>query len=82
MERIELRLDKETFERVRRLAESRRCSIEDVIKELIEQLGVAEATIDPFLGLFAKEPELVDRVVESAMRAREEHPLRPFSRQF
>lgn len=76
MGRIELQLDKETFERVRRLAESRHCSIEQLIKEVIEQLGVTEATIDPFLGMFAKEPELMDRVIESAMRAREEHSLR------
>jgi hypothetical protein len=76
MGKIELQLDKETFERVRRLAESRHCSMEQLIKEVIEELGVTEATIDPFLGMFAKEPELIDRVVESAMRAREEHPLR------
>jgi hypothetical protein len=76
MGKIELQLDKETFERVRRLAESRHCSMEQLIKEVIEELGVSEATIDPFLGMFAKEPELIDRVVESAMRAREEHPLR------
>ena len=76
MGRIELQLDKETFERVRRLAESRRCSIEQLIKEVVELLGVAEATIDPFLGMCAREADLVDQVIESAMRAREEHPLR------
>lgn len=77
MERIEIRLDKETLERARRLAESRRCTLEQLVKELLEQAGVAEATSDPFLGMFAQEPELMDQVVESAMRAREEHLLRP-----
>jgi hypothetical protein len=43
---------------------------------VIEHLGEATTTDDVFLGMFAEEPELLDQVVESAMRAREEHPLR------
>ncbi len=31
---------------------------------------------DPILGIFADEPELVDAVVESAMKDRETRPLR------
>lgn len=76
MERIELQLDGRTLERARRLAESRRCTLEQLIKEIIEQLEVAEAANDPFLGMLAQEPELMDQVIELAMRAREEHPLR------
>lgn len=37
---------------------------------------MVEAVNDPFLGMFAHEPELIDQVIELAMRAREEHPLR------
>lgn len=76
MERIELQLDAQTLERARRLAEARRCTLEQLIQELIEQVGVAKTTNDPFLGMFAHEAELIDQVIESAMRAREEHPLR------
>ena len=50
--------------------------MEQLLKELIEQLEVAPPTVDVFLGLFAQEPELIDQVVESVMQAREQHPLR------
>jgi hypothetical protein len=76
MERIELELDEQTLERARRLAEARCCTVEQLLKELIEQLEVAPPTVDVFLGLFAQEPELIDQVVESVMQAREQHSLR------
>lgn len=76
MERIELELDEQTLERARPLAEVRHCTVEQLLKELIEQLEVAPSTVDVFLGLFAQEPELLDQVVESVMQAREQHPLR------
>ena len=76
MEKIELKLEGQTLERVQRLAESRRCTVEQLIKEVIEHLAGATTTDDVFLGMFAEEPELIDQVVESAMQAREEHPLR------
>lgn len=76
MKRIELELDEQTLERARRLAQSRRCTVEQLLKEMLEQLGVAERTTDPFLGMFAQEPQMVDELIESAMTAREEHPLR------
>ncbi len=76
MESIELELDKQTVERARQVAEARRCTLEELITEIIEQLGTARAEKDPFLGMFADEPEVIDQVVESAMQAREKHPLR------
>jgi len=79
MRTIELQIDEQTLERAQRLAESRRCTLEELIKEIIEQLGVAEAANDPFLGMFAHEPELIDQIIESAMKAREEHPMRQSS---
>ena len=54
--------------------------MEELIQEIIGQFGEAEAANDPFLGMFAHEPELVDQVIESVMTAREEHP-RPWARQ-
>lgn len=76
MERIEIQLDEQTLKRARQLAEARRCPLEQLLKEIIEQLGVAEARSDPFLGMWAQEPQMVDELIESAMTAREEHPLR------
>jgi predicted DNA-binding antitoxin AbrB/MazE fold protein len=35
-----------------------------------------DLTADPLLGLMANEPELLDRIVDAAMVARETHPLR------
>lgn len=34
---------------------------------------------DPFLGMCADEPELMDEITESIMQAREQHPLRQTS---
>ena len=76
MERIELEVDAETLERARRVAASRHCTIEQLLRDLITELGPAKDTADAFLGMLADEPELMDQVVESAMRAREAHPLR------
>lgn len=41
MERIEVQLDEQTLERARRLAKTRRCTLEQLIKDLLE--GVAAA---------------------------------------
>lgn len=74
MKTIELQLDEETLERAQRLAEARRCTLEQLIKELLAP--PAKPNGDPFLGMWAAEPDLVDQVVEAALRAREAHPLR------
>jgi hypothetical protein len=76
MKTIQLQLDEQTLERAWRIAKIRHRTLEELIQEIISQLGEAEAASDPFLGMFAHEPELVDQVIESAMKAREEHPLR------
>lgn len=76
MERIELELDEQTIARARELAEMRHCSLDQLIKELIEQGTKPTASSDTVLGMFADEPELLDEVVDSAMRARERDALR------
>ena len=37
---------------------------------------MSEIADEPFLGMFADEPELIDQMMGSIMTAREEHPLR------
>ncbi|MBA2592125.1 MAG: hypothetical protein M3495_14575 [Pseudomonadota bacterium] len=76
MERIEIDLDTQTIERARRLAEVRHCTVEQLLKEMIENLGSTAIEQDVFLGMFAEEPEVIDRMLEMAMQAREQHPLR------
>jgi hypothetical protein len=80
MKTTQLQLDEQTLERAWRIAKIRHRTPEELIQEIIGQFGEAEAANDPFLGMFAHEPELVDQVIESVMTAREEHP-RPWARQ-
>ena len=50
--------------------------MEEVIKEIISQLGKAQARREPCQEMFAHEPQLIDQVMELVMKAREQHPLR------
>ena len=76
MGKVELQLDERTLARALKLAASRHCTLEGLVKEIIEQMDMSEIADDPFFGMFSDEPELVDQVVASAMIAREAHPLR------
>ncbi len=76
MQRIELELDEKTVARARQLAERRNCSLNQLIKDFIEQEARPATSADTVLGMFADEPELLDEVIESAMYARERDPLR------
>jgi hypothetical protein len=76
LETIELQLDDETAERLWRLASTRRVTLMELLQEMIAQLGGTAAEADPLWGLFADDAELIDQVVEVAMQAREQRPLR------
>ena len=76
MEPIELQLDEQTLERARRLAASRRFTLEELITTLLQREEAIDSENDPVLGMFAHEPELIDQVAESAMQMREQHILR------
>lgn len=73
---INIRLDDEALLGLQRLADSRRCTVEELLKTLI--LGLASGTIapDPVLGVLADESELMNQVLAEAFSARESHPLR------
>ncbi len=75
MKTIEVQLDEQTFERARRLAETRRYTLESLIVEIVQHLATIEMKGDPLPGMFADEPETIDQAIESAMTAREAHPL-------
>ena len=76
MKTIEIQLDNQTIEHALQIAKNRNSSLEDLIKEIVEQIGNFEYKKDAFLGMFADEPELMDQVMESIMTARESQVLR------
>ncbi len=50
---------------------------DQVVRQALEEFKLRHMPPhDPLLGLFADEPELMDEVVEAAMRDRETRPLR------
>jgi hypothetical protein len=73
---VKLQLDDKTFKQVKHIATRRRATVETLIQDLVQRLVSAETTDDPFLGMFAQEPDLMDAVAISAMQAREADPLR------
>lgn len=75
MEKIEIEIDTQTLELAKRLAETRQCTLSEVIAEIIKRLAEAEVTQDSWIGVFADEPELVDEIVEEALRNRVSQPL-------
>ena len=80
MAAIELNLDDTTLERARKLAAARNCTVEQfvgkVIEEGLDRTAAADTRQDPLLGLFGDDPELLDKLTQAALKAREEQPLR------
>jgi hypothetical protein len=76
MVKIELQLDEQTLARACQLAANRRVSLEDLIKEMFGQMSIPRPGEDSIRGMFADEPELIDQVVEMAMKDREASRLR------
>jgi hypothetical protein len=70
MAKIEIELDEQTLQRAKLLAESRRCTLPELIAEVIKLLAAAKVAKDPWMGLFADEPKLVDEILEEALRNR------------
>jgi hypothetical protein len=68
MASIELQLDEETLERARQLAQARHCTLEQLLKEILEQLGAATAgdqdwallTAEQFLKGYAPSDAIYD----------------------
>mgnify|MGYP003973774869 CR=1 FL=1 len=76
METIELQVDEGPWSKAKQMAEARHCTVEDLIRELINQLTAATATKDSLLGMMADEPDLMDQVLDSALQARSKDALR------
>ena len=76
MEAIQLQLGEATVRRLRELAHARGCTPESLIQDLLDRIPEAGSPEDALLGWCADEPQLMDTVLDFAMRSREEHPVR------
>jgi len=75
---LELVLPNSTFTSLKQAAEQRKKTEAELAVEAIRAYLGQSATSSTLLGLFADEPELVDRVAQEAMQSRESAPLRLF----
>ncbi len=75
---MEIQLPRELEQYVDDQVKAGRFSTKDqVVREALEHFKQSSMPArDPLLGLFADEPELMDEIVESAMKDRETRPLR------
>jgi len=76
MTKIEVQLDEQTLAHAIKLAKSRHCTLDELIKEIIENLETFQTANESFVGMFSDEPELIDQIMEAVMMTRETHPLR------
>jgi hypothetical protein len=76
METIEIKLDEQTLARALQLAKSYHCTLDELLKEIIENIESLKSKKSTIMGMFSDEPELIDQIVESVMTAREKHSLR------
>ncbi|WP_414549453.1 hypothetical protein [Anabaena sp. CCY 0017] len=70
MEKIELEVDRLTFERAKTLAIVNQSSLSELITHVIERLAEIQEKKDPLMGLYADVPEIVDEIVAEAMEKR------------
>ncbi|MEH2110190.1 hypothetical protein [Nostoc sp.] len=70
MEKIELELDRLTFERAKTLALVNQSTLSELISHVIERLAEVQEKNDPLMGLYADVPEIVDEIVAEAMEKR------------
>lgn len=79
VEAINLVFPRGVFQALELAAQQRRKTESEIVVEAVEAYLGRAATLDPLVGLFADEPELIDRVTDEVMRQRELTPLRTIS---
>lgn len=75
MTKIEIELDEQTLERAKELADKNHCTLQELLKVMIEQMAVPAVLNYPLLGGWEDEAELVDEILEDIMKDRAAHPL-------
>ena len=73
---IEIALPESTYAALKQAAEKNHKSESELAIEAIQTYLDSLEPIDPLLGLFANEAELIDAVTEDALRNRQVTPLR------
>ncbi|MBD2388393.1 hypothetical protein [Cylindrospermum sp. FACHB-282] len=69
-EKIELEIDRLTFERVKTLAMVNKSTVPELLTQVIARLVEIQEKKDPLMGLYADIPEVVDEIVAEAMEKR------------
>ncbi len=70
MQKIEIQLDRLTFERAKTLAIVNQLTLSELITDVIERLAEIQEKKDPLMGLYADVPEIVDEIFAEAMEKR------------
>jgi hypothetical protein len=70
MQKIEIELDQETFNKIEQLTQTHHCEVADLIKAMIEQLTKPEIINNSFIGEWSNDAELVDKMVEDILQYR------------
>lgn len=71
MQKVELELDDETYERAQRMAAKRHSSVEQLISEALAEKAASLPAPESIIGSFTDDADLLDEIVEEAMRWRE-----------
>ena len=73
---IQLSLPKATYQALKRIAQKSQKTEADIVLDALRIYLERLVKVDPFLGMFADDPEMVDHLVSQIMLARETTPLR------
>lgn len=76
MVEIEIPLTEDTYAALKQAAQEKHKTETELAVEAIQVYLESLSRIDPLVGLFANDVELIDSITEDAMRAREATPLR------
>lgn len=70
-------LDAATLARAEKLAAQYHCTVEELLRHLVQEKAVPERPASgDIVGFLADEPELVDRIMDDVYRTRETQTLR------
>jgi len=73
---LQISLPKTTYQALKRVAKKAHRSESDIMIDALRAYLNRLAKVDPFLGMFADETDLMDEVVAYVMQTRESTPLR------
>lgn len=73
---IRVSLPKRAYQALKRVAKKKQKSESDILLDALRAYLEQLAKVDPFLGMFADDTELMDEVLTYAMQTRESTPLR------